>query len=258
MGSNTIFSIYNDLSRPVIFAHRGASAYVPENTLAAFKLAFNQHADAIELDAQLTRDDQIVVMHDDTVDRTTNGSGRVRSLTLAELKGLDAGSKLPPLFKPENVPSLEDIFEEVGRKLLINVELKNYASPTDDLPDRVVALVKKFNLEDRIILSSFNMIALIRAKKAMPKIMLGLLTFPHFADATIRFKLIRFGPLLAFHPNYEDVNPSLVQFAHSAKCLVNTYTVNQPDVMMQVITAGVDGIITHDPLLAHEIIANYK
>src|SRR4030042_4314565 len=88
---------YVDLNRPTIFAHRGSSAYAPENTIAAFKTAVTQHSDGIELDAKLTADGQGVWIHDDTVDRTTYGTGRIKSLTLKEIKGLDAGSKFPPL-----------------------------------------------------------------------------------------------------------------------------------------------------------------
>ena len=138
---------YVDLNRPTIFAHRGSSAYAPENTIAAFKTAVSQHADGIELDAKLTADGQVVVIHDDTVDRTTYGTGRIKSLTLKDIKELDAGSKFPPLFKPEKIPTLDEVFEVVGRRTFINVELTNYSSPTDELPDKVVALVKKYNLE---------------------------------------------------------------------------------------------------------------
>lgn len=249
--------LFDELQRPLIFAHRGASVYAPENTLAAFKLAVDQQADCIELDAQLTEDNHVVVMHDDTVDRTTNGSGRVKSFSLSDLQTLDAGSKFSPSFVSERVPSLADVFEEIGRKLLINVELKNYTSPTDDLPDKVAALVKGFQLEDSVLLSSFNMLALIRARRILPHIQLGLLTFSGLADATLRFKLIRFSTRLALHPNYEDVTPRLVQMAHKAKSRINVYTIKQPEIMRQMLHAGVDGIITPDPLMARTVLAEH-
>src|SRR5690242_12342962 len=99
------------LSRPVIFAHRGACAHAPENTLASFELALAQQADAIELDAKLSADGFVVVHHDDTVDRTTDGKGRLKNLTLAELKKLDAGSSFAETFKGEKIPTLEEVFE---------------------------------------------------------------------------------------------------------------------------------------------------
>src|SRR4030066_1443200 len=124
---------YVDLKRPTIFAHRGSSAFAPENTVAAFKLAVQQHADAVELDAKLTSDGQVIVIHDQTVDRTTNGTGRVNRLTLVELQNLDAGSHFDATFKGEKVPSLAEVFYTIWNQIFINVEFKNYASPMEDL-----------------------------------------------------------------------------------------------------------------------------
>jgi glycerophosphoryl diester phosphodiesterase len=244
-----------DPKRPTIFAHRGSSAYAPENTLAAFKLAIDQYADGIELDVKLSADGYVMVMHDDTVDRTTNGTGVVKSLTLPELKKLEAGSKFSPLFKSEKIPTLAEVFETVGQKTFINVELTNYSSPVDDLPDKVISLVMKYSLETSVMLSSFNMIGLIRARNLLPKIPMGLLTFPGYAQITLRSGLVRFGPLLALHTAHSDVTPNLIQTAHQAKCRIHAYTVNQPDIMRQLFTAGVDGIFTDDPLLAHKVLA---
>src|SRR5512140_263558 len=129
-----------DLPRPVVFAHRGASAHAPENTLASFDLAFAQGADAIELDAQLTADGEIVVFHDATLDRATDGTGRLSQKTLAELRALDAGSSFSPKHRGEKIPLLEEVFDAVGKKLFINVELKNYHAPRNDLVPRVCEL----------------------------------------------------------------------------------------------------------------------
>jgi glycerophosphoryl diester phosphodiesterase len=246
---------YPGLKRPVIFAHRGSSVYAPENTLAAFKLAVQQQADVIELDAKLTADGQVVVIHDETVDRTTDGTGWVNSLTLAELKRLDAGSKFSPAFQSEKVPTLAEVFEAVGNQIFINVELKNFASPIDDLPDKVVSLIKKYGLERSVILSSFNPIALIRARFLLPKVPMGLLTISGLAYVTLRSRLVRFGPRLALHPAYVDVTPELVLAAHQIKCRVYAYTVKQPDQMQRLFELGVDGIFTDDPPLAHRILA---
>ncbi|NJD59067.1 MAG: hypothetical protein FIA98_06680, partial [Anaerolineae bacterium] len=179
----------------------------------------------------------------------------VKSLTLAELQNLDAGSKHPPHFQPQIVPSLEQVFEEVGQKIFINVELTNYSSPIDELPERVVELVKKFNLDERVMFSSFNMIALIRARRALPKIPLGLLTFLGFADASVRFQMIHFGPLLALHPNHEDISLDIVAMLHRAKSRVHAYTVTDPNRMRKLFDLGVDGIFTPDPLLAQRVLA---
>jgi len=254
MPEKEISFTYPALKRPVIFAHRGSSAHAPENTLAAFKLAVQQQASAIELDVKLTADGQVVVIHDDTVDRTTNGTGWVNSMTLTELKQLDAGSKFDPEYQAEKIPTLLEVFETVGSQIFIDVELKNYTSPTDDLADKVISLVKEYRLESSVMLSSFNMIALIRARALIPEIPLGLITIKGLAGLTMRSRLVRFGPLLAFHPHYLDVSPQLIQASHQAGAHIHAYTVNQPDLMRQLITSGVDGIFTDDPLLAQKVL----
>jgi glycerophosphoryl diester phosphodiesterase len=246
---------YVDLKRPTIFAHRGSSTHAPENTLAAFKLAVEHHADAIELDATLSADGQVVVIHDDTVNRTTNGTGSIKSMNLAELKRLDAGSKFDPSFHLERIPTLAEVFETVGQQIFINVELKNYTSPTDDLPDRVIALVKEYGLESSVMMSSFNIIALIRARSQLPTIPLGLITVPGLAEVTLHSKLVRLGPLFALHPNFMDITPKLIQAAHRTKSRVHTYIVNDPDDMRRLFITGVDGIFTKDPLIAHKVLA---
>ena len=249
---------YVDLKRPTIFAHRGASAHAPENTLAAFILAIEQHADAIELDATLSADGQVVVIHDDTVNRTTNGTGTIKSMNLHELKCLDAGSKFNPAFHLERIPTLAEVFQTVGRQIFIDVELKNYTSPTDDLPDRVIAIVKEYGLESSVMLSSFNIIALIRARSLLPKIPLGLITINGLAELTLRSKLVRFGPLFALHPNFMDITPKLIQASHRTNSRVHTYIVNDPEDMRRLFIAGVDGIFTKDPLIAHKVLSEIR
>ena len=143
------------LSQPVIFAHRGASAHAPENTLAAFELALAQNADAIELDVKLSADGYAVVIHDPTVDRTTGSRGRVRDLSLQQLRSLDAGSLLSEKYGGEKIPTLEEVFESVGKRTFINVELTNYSTPRDSLVETVCILVKRFGLQKRVLFSSF-------------------------------------------------------------------------------------------------------
>ena len=143
--------LFDHLASPIIFAHRGASSYAPENTLAAFELALRQGADAIELDAKLTADGQVVVIHDQTVDRTTAQKGNVHDFTLEQLQKMDAGSHFDIAFRGEPIPSLEQVFETLGQHLYINVELTNYASINDALPEKVAELVKRHNLGQRVL-----------------------------------------------------------------------------------------------------------
>jgi glycerophosphoryl diester phosphodiesterase len=128
----------------------------------------------------------------------------------------------------------------------------------DDLAEKVVAWVKKFDLEEHVLLSSFNIIALIRARKLLPEVAIGLLTYTGLAEAALRSKLVRFGPLLALHSSYKDVTPYLLQTCQQAKSRLHVYTVNLPEEIEQLYKAGVDGIFTDDPLLARRILTEFR
>src|SRR5512139_19181 len=167
--------VLESLTQPVIFAHRGASAHAPENTIAAFELALAQQADAVELDVKLSADGQVVVIHDPTVDRTTNGKGRVRDLTLSQLKALDAGSSFSTQFAGEKIPTLEEVFETVGKRTFINVELTNYNTPRDHLVETVCMIIKKHQMQKHVILSSFLPSNLSKARSYLPDVPRGLL-----------------------------------------------------------------------------------
>jgi glycerophosphoryl diester phosphodiesterase len=258
MPQKLINSSYVGLHRPTIFAHRGSSTYAPENTLAAFKLAIDQGADAIELDAQLTTDDRVVVIHDLIVDRTTDGSGRVNRMSLSELQKLDAGSRFNPSFKGEKIPSLEQVFDAVGKQIFIDIEIKNYASPIDRLPLRVADLVRNYGLEQSVLLSSFNPIALVHVHQLMPDVPLGLITIKGKRGALFRSWLGRYIPHQALHPAWNDVTPALVSMNHRHGYRVHPYVVNDPTLMGELLDASVDGIFTGDPPLALQVIAKKK
>ena len=249
---------YADLPRPTIFAHRGSSRYAPENTLSAFMLAVRQHADAIELDAKLSADGQVVVLHDVTVDRTTDGSGRIDAMTLEEAKRLDAGSYFDVSFQGEKIPTLAEVFETVGQQIFINVELTNYSAPTSNLPDKVVSLVKRYGLETSVLFSSFNPFALLRARRLLPEVPLGLLTLAGSRGALLRSSLGRVIPHQALHPALDDTTESLIRLTQRSGRRIHIYTVYQKEQMQRLFNAGVDGIFTDDPLLALQVKAESK
>jgi glycerophosphoryl diester phosphodiesterase len=242
------------LPRPTIFAHRGSSKYAPENTLAAFELAIQQGADAIELDAKLSADDYVVVIHDQTVDRTTSSTGKVKEITLNELHKLDAGSHFDAAYQGERIPSLDDVFETVGKRIFINIELTNYSSLTDSLPEKVANLVKKHKLESWVMFSSFNPLALFRARRLLPSVPIGLNALPGERGKWARSPWGRLLVYQALHPNYQDVSRELVEKIHRRGCRVHPYTVNQSEDIHRLIQLSVDGIITYDPVLACNIL----
>lgn len=202
---------YMQTSGPLIFAHRGASVYAPENTLAAFCLAAELGADGIELDTKLSSDGVVMVMHDQTVDRTTDGKGSISSLTADALHHLDAASHFSSEFKGEPVPTLAEVFETVGARVYINVELTNYASPLDALPVRVAELVRGHRLADRVIISSFQPLNLIRFRRLLPSVPLALLALQGKPGGWARSWVGGIFPQNALHPYFSDVDVALVE-----------------------------------------------
>jgi glycerophosphoryl diester phosphodiesterase len=242
--------MFENLSHPIIFAHRGASTDAPENTLASFRLALSQGVDAIELDARLSADGQVVVIHDPTVDRTTNGHGRVAQLSLTELRSLDAGSFFSQKYRGEKIPLLEEVFEAVGKKNFINVELKNSATLHDQLIEKVCALVKKQGLEKRVILSSFLASNLKKAKRLLPEVPRGLLVASGWKGAWTRSFGFSFGDYAALHPYFTDVTKQQIVRVHRLRRRVHVWTVNQAEDIVRLNNWGVDGILTDDPQVA--------
>jgi glycerophosphoryl diester phosphodiesterase len=241
------------LHRPVIFAHRGACAHAPENTLASFRMAVEHGADAIELDAKVTADGQVVVIHDPTVERTTGGHGVVHALTLAELRSLDAGSFFGQQFAGERIPLLSEVFEEVASKLFINVELTNYTSAGDGLTELVADLVKKHAVEKRVMFSSFSPINLITARRLLPDVPVGILALEHAVGWLSRGWIGRLAAPQALHPYLSDVNAATILAEHRRNRRVHVWTVNDPADMRRLFQADVDGIFTDDPRLAVQV-----
>jgi len=248
MKQNRLF----ELQRPIIFAHRGSSAYAPENTLASFELALKQNVNAIELDATLTKDQKVVVFHDSSTERITGFKGKINQMNLAEIRKLDAGSFFDASFQGERIPTLEEVFDLVRDRALINIELKNYANPLDSLPQQVATLIEKWKLHENIFFSSFNPVALWKIKRLLPEVPIALLAQDGKQGWLARS---RFGEILAYqaiHPYYEDVNPNFLSDHHQKGHLVNVYTVNNATIMRSLFEMGIDGIFTDDPLLAQE------
>jgi len=243
-------------SRPVVLGHRGASKYAPENTISAFDLALSQGADGFELDTMLSRDGVPVVIHDRTVDRTTDGSGRVNLMNLKELQQFNAGSWFAEEYKDEKISSLETIFIKYKDRALINVELKNYRDPFDDLPSIVINLANKFNILDQLIISSFLISNLYRIKRLDSRAHVALLTYGTFFGNLLNSQLLTFLSPVYIHPHSSKCSRTFIENQHKRNRKVNTWTVNQPADIQKLLDYGVDGIITDDPGLAVELKLN--
>jgi glycerophosphoryl diester phosphodiesterase len=211
-------------------------------------------ADGIELDVQLSRDGTVVVMHDATVDRTTNGSGGVAELTLAELKELDAGSWFASDFAGEGIPTLAEVFDAVGQDLLMNLELKAMGTEPSELEAVTVSLITQYGMEEQVLISCFNPLALQRVRELAPYLPLAFLYGPRLPEAERARWVQDLRPLAALHPEHHLVDVAHLAWARGYDCAINTWTVDEPDEMERLLALGVDGIITDQPDLLRVIL----
>ncbi len=239
--------------RPLIVGHRGASAAAPQNTLAAFRKAVDLGADGVELDVQLSADHVLVVIHSFTVDETTDGTGGVADKTLAQLKELDAGCKFGPQFAGERIPTLPEVLETLGGRLLANIELKVFDPRDNRLSAPVVETVRKHAMEGRVIFSSFNPVVLRSIKRLAPDIPAGLLVAPHLAFYLRRAWLAPLVPHEARHPHFTMLTETTMRWYRARGLRVNTWIVDDPAEMRRLIDLGVDGIITNKPDVLRQV-----
>ena len=227
--------------------HRGASAECPENTLVSFRRALEQGAQMIECDLQLTADGEVVIFHDWTLERTTDGAGEVRTRELSYLRTLDAGSWKAGRFAGEPVPTLSETLETVLPSARLNLELKcrGPAEEADRLAQSAVAAVGSRDAFDRVIFSSFDAATLRAVRRASPAARIGVLwIFAPFDDA---FELAGELGAAALHPRAEATTAAVVGEAHRRGLSVNVWTVNDPAAMLELAGIGVDGLISDHP-----------
>ena len=229
-----------------IFAHRGASGYAPENTLEAFALAADMGAHGVELDVHICRSGELVVTHDEWVNRVSDGTGWVKDLTLAELKALRF-NRTHPEYENARIPTLEEVFQLLKPTgLEINIELKNSMIDYPELEKRSLEAARQAGMVDRVIFSSFNHYSMQRMKALCPEVRCGLLY-----DATL-VRPWAYAVALgmdAIHPMFTEVvvPGGECAAAHRAGIAVHTWTVNEEEHMRRVLAEGADILITNYP-----------
>jgi glycerophosphoryl diester phosphodiesterase len=245
-------------NRPLNLAHRGALREAPENTLAAFRRAMALGADGFELDVKLSRDGVPVIMHDASLDRTTDAGGRVCDKTVAELKSLDAGSWFDFEFRGEPVPTLEEVFAEFGHRAVINVELTNYTTSRDGLEARVVRLIARHGLGRRVILSSFNPFSIRRVKRLDPSLPTAVLTSRDLPVYLRRVWLGFLAPHEARHPEQAELSEAYLRDVRRRGLRLNAWTPaaedETPDRVSRLLALGVDGLICNRPEIVKSVL----
>jgi glycerophosphoryl diester phosphodiesterase len=228
-------------------AHRGASGHAPENTLAAFRLAVEMGAKFIETDLQLTRDAKIVAMHDATVDRTTNGRGRVSKMSLVELRGIDAGIKFLSVdgesYKGEHVPTLDEILD-FARAAGVTFYLELKETQGWGFEQSLVGALRRADAMNGVVVISFDTEKLATIKRIEPELTTG------FLCEKPTTQLIEKAAVLGakqFLPRADRISPEIIAAAHRANLPVVVWTVNEIEDMHAVVALGVDGIISDYP-----------
>lgn len=238
-----------------IFAHRGYSGKYPENTMIAFKKALECGVDGIELDVQLTKDGEVVIIHDETIDRTTTGKGFVVDYTYEELERFDASFKFKDLGF-NKIPTLREYFQLVkDYDIVTNVELKTGINEYLGIEEKVWELIKEYNLEEKVIISSFNHFSVMRMKDIAPQLKYGFLSEDWIIDAG---KYTHSHGVQCYHPRFNNLVPDVIKELKKYNLEINTWTVNLEEDMKYLYSNNIDVIITNYPELAQEIKKEYQ
>lgn len=236
-----------------IFAHRGYSSAFAENTMSAFIAAQKAGADGLELDVQLTKDGEVVVIHDEKLDRTTSGKGFVKNFTFKEIRKLNANKKG---VNKEPIPSLIEVLEWMqSNQLVCNIELKNNLFPYEGMEEKVIHLVRRFNLSNRIIISSFNHYSIVLSYRSAPEIETAPLFNERIYMPWVYAQSIR---AQGIHPKLASVTDEIIKGAIENGIAVRPYTVNKDTDMQRLYKLNCTSVITDDPVKALKIRKQYE
>ncbi|MHB1393722.1 MAG: glycerophosphodiester phosphodiesterase [Clostridia bacterium] len=238
-------SIFAADAGTVVYAHRGASGYAPENTMAAFSMAVELASSGIECDVHMTKDGRLVICHDETLDRTTKVKGYIKNLNYDEIRELDAGSWFDSKFRNERVPQLSELLQLVSDTgLLLNIELKSGIVQYPGIEEKVIAEVAAFGLQAKVIISSFNHYSIKECKEINPSVKTGALYMEGLYEPWNYMKSL--GCECA-HPFYMALAPAVSKELKARGHIINVFTVDDPKISSELVEMGVDGIITNYP-----------
>jgi glycerophosphoryl diester phosphodiesterase len=247
-----------DAARPRVIAHRGFSGVAPENTLAAIRKAIDVGADMAEIDVLLSRDGHVVVLHDETVDRTTDGKGPVAALDLEEIRKLDAGSWFAKEFAGEKLPTLAEVLDLVRGRILLNVEIKTEAVTPEiegGIADRVLRLIAEREMGDQVMLSSFDPEALRQARQLDASIRTASLYDKDLQRGRSPLEIMSAVGSNGFNLSARQLSAEILRACHAQGRPVAVYTVDDKAKMKRLIARGVDAIFTNRPDRMLELLA---
>lgn len=230
--------------KPMVIAHRGGKMWAPENTMAAFKKSLTAEVDAIELDVHRCKSGELVVIHDETIDRTTDGKGLIKDLTFDQLRSHSAGLWYGKKFKDEKIPLLKEVLALIDGKAHLFIEVKNAPVKYDNLEDDLIALLSTYKHKDAVTVISFDHEFLKRFHEKAPDYKIA------FLDVAIVSDIGSYARSLGasgWNPGFGEIRKDAVDRAHKEGLSVNPWTVNGESSWKDALAMGVDGIITDDP-----------
>lgn len=234
------------------FAHRGFCGKYPENTMLAFRKALEVGIDGIELDVQLTKDGQVVIIHDEKVDRTTNGTGFVADYLLEDLQKLDASSVFAGQMGFNPIPTLREYFELVKDwPIVTNIELKTSVNEYPGIEQKVLELIREFGLEKKIIISSFNHYSVAKMKTMAPELEYGLLSDTWILNAGAYTKS---HDVACYHPSVRQMKQEIVDELKANGRIINVWTVNTEEQIRDLYHKGIDCVIGNFPDLTARVL----
>jgi glycerophosphoryl diester phosphodiesterase len=236
-------------------AHRGGAAYAPENTLAAFKNAIDLGADYFELDVHLSSDGHVIVFHDDTLNRTSDGKGLLKDHTLAQLKKLDAGSWFSPRFKGERIPTLEEALNLARGKIGVVIEIKNGPFFHEGIEKKVVGMIQERKMEKDVIIISFDHACLQKIHRLDPSIQTGVLFYANILDS---HKVAKDVGAAYIGPGVELTTEKMIMDCQRNGIKVNPWTANDEAQINRLISWGTDAITTDRPDLVLKLTGRAK
>ena len=244
----------NRFNPPWVIAHRGYSQNFPENTLVAVQAALTAGVPMVEIDVMFSRDRKLVVIHDAALERTTNGQGAVNDLTIEELKQLDAGRWFNSKYADERLPELSEVLDLIDGQARLNIEIKadayEHHHPPDAIEKQVVDLVKQKNLQDAVLISSFEIDILVQIASMEDPPAIALISK---TPATKRIVAIcKHLNVFSWHPDQRIATPHQVDMMHAAGLKVFPYNVDTFEDYQKMINMQVDGVITDDPVTADQ------
>ena len=254
-GSGSAALAADTAKRPLVIAHRGGSKWAPENTMAAFAKSLKARADGVELDIHRCKSGELVVIHDETLDRTTSGKGFVKDHTLEELKKLSAGKWFDQEYAAEKLPLLEDVLKLADGKMIVNIEIKNSPVEYPGIENDLAKVLQDYKYPDKILISSFDHELIRRVHKKTPQYQVAFLDAGIIADVGDYADKIG---AKAWNAGFSELRPDAVERAHKAGLAVNVWTVDGHKKWREAMDMKVDGIVTDDPAGLLEYFEDYS